>query len=288
MSPLRENIREDIEDFKSLGGTKILVQTTDISDYQDSIDMIKGLEKSFPDTLDFALGLHPSRFEEAMERNELEGLDIFKYAQKQIDIYEDFFNRHLKDITAIGECGLDYYGMYQYNQYAQKEREEIKEVQKRAFKKLCSLASKYNLPMSIHSRAMQKESSATKDALSILATEGKGSIRGSFHSYTGDTTMLKDILDMGMYVGFNAIITYPSGENVREILKSTPIERILFETDGPFLPTQSVRKNKKLTKRYGRPSLVKEIIETAAEIKGISAERLEKIADGNYITLFSK
>ena len=50
---------------------------------------------------------------------------------------------------------------------------------------------------------------------------------------------------MGFYVGFNAIITYPSGENVRELLKNTPIERILFETDGPFLPTQQTRKNRK-------------------------------------------
>ena len=56
--------------------------------------------------------------------------------------------------------------------------------------------------------------------------------------------MLEEILNLGMYIGFNGIITYPSGDNVRDILRDTPLDRILFETDGPFLPTQSVRKTK--------------------------------------------
>jgi TatD DNase family protein len=63
--------------------------------------------------------------------------------------------------------------------------------------------------------------------------------------------MLDKILSLGMYVGFNAIITYPSGENVRKILKEVPVERVLFETDGPFLPTQNVRKRKTLLKNMG-------------------------------------
>jgi TatD DNase family protein len=87
-------------------------------------------------------------------------------------------------------------------------------------------------------------------------------------------------------VGFNAIITYKSGEDVREILKETPIDRILFETDGPFLPPQSVRKNKKIKNKFAQPGDVKEIIEVAAEVKNISAEELEKEADKNYEKVF--
>ncbi|MBU1119936.1 TatD family hydrolase, partial [Patescibacteria group bacterium] len=110
---------------------------------------------------------------------------------------------------------------------------------------------------------------------------------GSFHSYTGDISFIEDILALGFYVGFNAIITYPSGENVREILKDVPLERILFETDGPLLPPQSVRKNKKIKEKFGQPADVREIMEVAAEIKGVSMEKLESITDENYTTLFN-
>ncbi len=178
--------------------------------------------------------------------------------------------------------------MDQYFNFSKETKEEIKEAKRRIFTKLCKLSLKENLPMSIHARDIKDSDKCVKDTLKILAKESNGLIRGSFHSYTGSIKMLNQILDLGLYVGFNAIITYPSGENVREILKNTPLERILFETDGPFLPTQSVRKKKNATKRYGRPVLVKEIIEKACEIKNIPYEKLESVTDENYLTLFLK
>ena len=288
MSPLKENIESDIQEFISLNGKKILAQTTDITDYQVTLDMVIQLGMKFPNVIDFALGLHPERFEKGILNNGLTGIELFKYGQKQIDIYEEIFKENISNITAIGECGLDYYSMYEYNQFTKKQQEELKEIQRRTFTTLCKLAITHQLPMSIHSREGKDEKQCVKDTLSILAKEGKGVLKGSFHSYTGNTDLLQNILDMGMYVGFNAIITYPSGENVREILIETPLERILFETDGPFLPTQSIRKNKKALKKYGRPAMIQEIIQKAAEIKGVSYERMEEIADQNYTILFTK
>lgn len=288
MSPLAENINEDIQDFLNLNGKKILAQTTEYSDYQSTIQLREEVNKKYGNILDLAIGLHPSRFEEGFLKNELKDIDIFKYGQKQFDIFKEVLDRNIKEVSAVGECGLDYYGMYQYNQFTSEQQEQLKEVQRRIFSKICKISLKYNLPMSIHSRDIQGSTQCTKDTLTILAKEGKGLIRGSFHSYTGEKEMLNKILDMGMYIGFNGILTYPSGENVRELLRYTPIERILLETDGPFLPTQSVRKNKKAKKRYGRSSLIQEIITKAAEIKGISYERMEEIADLNYLTLFGK
>lgn len=288
MSPLKENILTDIQEFIDQGGKKILIQTTDIHDYQDTIDMYESLKNTFPNILDLALGIHPSRIEDGVSKNNLEDIDIFKYAQKQLDIYQEVFNKNIKNITAIGECGLDYYTMNEYYQFSEKQKEQIKEAQRRVFTKLCSLAIKHNLPMSIHARDANGDSSCVKDTLSIIAKEGKGVLRASFHSYTGDKKMLDKILSLGMYIGFNAIITYPSGENVRDILKATPLDRILFETDGPFLPTQSVRKKKNSQKKYGRPVLIKEIIEKACEIKNEPYEKIEEITDNNYLNLFSK
>ena len=288
MSPLKENIESDIQEFISLNGKKILAQTTDITDYQVTLDMVIQLGMKFPNVIDFALGLHPERFEKGILNNGLTGIELFKYGQKQIDIYEEIFKENISNITAIGECGLDYYSMYEYNQFTKKQQEELKEIQRRTFTTLCKLAITHQLPMSIHSREGKDEKQCVKDTLSTIAKEGKGVLKRSFHSYTGNTDLLQNILDMGMYVGFNAIITYPSGENVREILIETPLERILFETDGPFLPTQSIRKNKKALKKYGRPAMIQEIIQKAAEIKGVSYERMEEIADQNYTILFTK
>lgn len=288
MSPLKENIETDIQEFIDSGGKNILIQTTDISDYQDTLKMYESLKNIFPNVLDFALGIHPSRIEEGVSKNDLEQTDIFKYAQKQLNIYQEVFDKHIDKISAIGECGLDYYSMNEYFQFNNLQKEQIKEAQRRVFSKLCTFALKHNLPMSIHARGDIGDNSCVKDTLDIIAKEGKGVLRGSFHSYTGDIKMLEKILSLGLYVGFNGIITYPSGENVRDILRDTPIERVLFETDGPFLPTQSVRKKKNAQKKYGRPVLIKEIIEKASEIKNEPYEKIEEITDRNYVTLFSK
>lgn len=288
MSPLKENIIDDIYDFTNNNGKHILLQTTDITDYQDSIDIYNSLKKDFPKVVNFALGIHPSRIEDGVAKNNLEGIEIFKYAQKQYELFKEFFDKNKDEISAIGECGLDYYTMDEYYQFSKETKEEIKEAQRRIFSKLCELAVKENLPMSIHARDIKGSNNCVKDSLEIVAKEGNGLIKGSFHSYTGSIKMLNQILDLGMYVGFNAIITYPSGENVREILINTPVEKILFETDGPFLPTQSVRKKKNAIKKYGRPVLIKEVIEKASEIKKIPYEKLESITDINYITLFEK
>lgn len=288
ISPLKENIVGDIEEFISQGGKKILTQTTDITDYQDTIEIYHSFKEKYPNILDLALGIHPSRIEDGIYSNGLDEIDIFRYAQKQYELFEEVFKNNISIVSAIGECGLDYYTMNQYYDFSKEIKEKIKEAQRRIFSKLCNLSLKYDLPMSIHARGQDGDNSCVKDTLSIVAKQGKGTLRGSFHSYTGDTKLLKDILNLGLYVGFNAIITYPSGENVREILKNTPVERILFETDGPFLPTQSVRKKKNALKKYGRPLLIKEIIEKACEIKNTPYEKLEGITDQNYLTLFSK
>lgn len=288
MHPLKENYLSDIEEFIKNGGKKILVQTTDPSDYLETIEIVEKINGIFPNTADLALGLHPTIFGEITERTELEGIDLYKYAKKQIQYFENIFSKYKGKATAIGETGLDYFEMETYLNITQTIKEELKEIQKNSLRIQARLAVEHNLPMSIHSRDVLGDIDCTKDVLEILAQEGKGNVRGSFHSYTGDIHMVEDILNLGFYIGFNAIITYPSGENVRQVLKSIPLERILFETDGPFLPTQSVRKNKKAPKRYGRPSLVKEILKVAAEIKGVTPEKMEEVSDQNYTTLFSK
>lgn len=288
LNPLSQNYYRDIQEFLDAGGKKILTQSTDPYDYNETLDIYNQCKNSFPNTVDLAMGIHPTIFQEAMNNNLLNELDIYKYSKKIINIYTELVEKNIKDITAIGETGLDYFEMYTDNTYNKEKREQLKELQKNSFKAQIEIAKNNKLPMSIHSRELNGSTDCVEDTLRILAQKGNGLIRGSFHSYTGDISKVQGILDMGFYIGFNAIITYPSGESVREILRIVPLDRILFETDGPFLPVQSERKDKKAEKRYGRPISIKEIIKIASEVKDIPEDKLEEITDNNYTELFSK
>lgn len=282
LSPIKENLDRILNEFVKENGKYILDMGTEPEDWFTVLDTKRN--KNSSGIIYSGIGIHPTIYEENIY-NQRDEKDMFKHSQKILNTLENIYEEHHKELTVIGETGMDYYQMYKED-LSDGKREDLKEIQKNSFRKHCQLAIKYNLPMSIHSRELNGKSSCVEDTLKILAEEGKGNIQGSFHSYTGTKEGLEKILDMGFYVGFNAIITYLSGENVRELLRATPIDRILFETDGPFLPTQKTRKNRKAEFPFGKPSDVKEIIEIAAEIKGISYERMEEETDKNFELLF--
>ena len=281
LEPLCKNIPEIMNNFISQNGKHILTQSTDNIDIQETLE----IASQYPDIIDVALGLHPTVFEEntiLKNRNK----NIYEFCLKYMDTFESTFEKNLGRIKAVGETGLDYFQFSLNQSLLRAQEEELQEIQKLSFKRQVALAKKHSLPLSIHARDIQGRRDTVRDVLRILVEEGKGEAKGSFHSYTGDISFIEDILALGFYVGFNAIITYKSGENVREILKQVPLNRILFETDGPLLPPQSVRKNKKIKEKFGQPSDVIEIMQVAAEVKDISIEKLEAITDENYETLF--
>ena len=281
LSPLQENLEQVIDDFQEQNGKHILTQSTDLLDYKENLE----ISKRYPDVVQLALGLHPTVFEEyTVQRNIFK--DIQKKSLKMIVEFEEIFEKTIKDISAVGETGLDYHQFNNDQTVDEDIKEELCELQKISFTKHIQLALNHNLPMSIHARDMNGCTECLEDVLRVVAQEGKGQLRGSFHSYTGDIDSLKEILDMGFYIGFNGIITYKSGENVRDILRAVPLERILFETDGPFLPPQSVRKDKSLKEKYAQPKDIKEIIQTACEVKDVTYEKMEAITDENYEKLF--
>jgi len=281
LSPLQENIEQVISDFKKLNGKYILTQSTDLLDYRENLEITHG----YHDIIQLALGLHPTVFEEyTIQRGIFK--DIQQKSLKMITEFEKIFVNNIKYISAVGETGLDYH-QFNCDQTVDEDiKEELCEIQKLSFTKHIHLALKHNLPMSIHARDMNGCSKCLEDVLRIVAQEGKGQLRGSFHSYTGDIDSLKEILNMGFYIGFNGIITYKSGQNVRDILKQVPLDRILLETDGPFLPPQSVRKDKKLKEKYAQPKDIKEILEMVSEVKNVPYKKMETIVDENYERLF--
>lgn len=281
MEPLYTNLDEVIKNFKDVEGKYILSQSTDLFDYKENIK----IKNKYPEIVHLALGLHPTVFQEiTVDKGEKK--NIYENSKKYISEFEDILRKNVKEIKAIGETGLDYYHFNLESTIEEDIKEQLKQIQRMSFEKHLELAQEYNLPLSIHARDEINSNQCVEDILNIIVTKGKGCIRGSFHSYTGDINRLGDILNLGFYVGFNAIITYKSGENVRNILKEVPVERILLETDGPFLPPQSVRKDKNIKEKYAQPSSVKEILSVMSEIKEIDINKLEEITDNNYTTLF--
>jgi len=287
MEPLKTNLDEIVRDFVNEGGKHILTQGTDILDFDDNFKIAKRANLIQNNVMQVAIGLHPTYFEEVTVQRDLED-NIYEKSQKERKKFIEIFNENKTDISAIGECGLDYYQFSINQTYSDDTKEQLKEVQKLMLQEEIHLALENSLPLSIHARDQMGSNECIDDTIRLVAEEGRGLLKGSFHSYTGSLEQLEQILALGFHVGFNAIITYKSGENVREILKKTPVERILFETDGPFLPPQSVRKKKSIKQKFAEPKHIREIMQVACEIKNISMEKLEAITDESYRQLFLK
>jgi TatD DNase family protein len=183
---------------------------------------------------------------------------------------EKIFHKHKEKVVAVGECGLDY--------NFEKSRpflpsnlvdKKIIDLQKKLFKAQIDLAKKLNLPLLIHCR------DAWQDIFSPLS-----GTRGLFHTFSGNQKALKKALQLGYFLSFSCIITYPKNNDLRMIIKDTPLDKILVETDSPFLPPQSLRGQR------NEPKNIKHVIETIAQIKKIEIKDVCSIVAKNTHKLF--
>ena len=162
-------------------------------------------------------------------------------------------------VVAVGEIGLDYY----YKPKSKAKLKLFKEKQKKVFKEQLDLAKELNLPVIFHCRM------AHNDLIDILKTykltNPTFQLNGVIHCFTGSWEQAKEYLEMGFYLGFNGII-YKLDLN--EVIKKTPLERILVETDCPYLTPPQVK-----TKR-NEPIFIKHIIKKIAEIKNIDYQKV--------------
>ena len=159
-----------------------------------------------------------------------------------------------KKILAIGEIGLDYYW-----------NEENKELQKLAFIEQIKIANELNLPIVIHTRE------AVMDTILILK-EYQVENKGVFHCCPQNRELIKEGLKLGFYISFAGPITFKSSKNAEEMIKLVPNNRILIETDSPYLAPEPVRGTRNI------PSNVKYIAKKIADVKELSLEDIEKIS----------
>lgn len=174
-------------------------------------------------------------------------------------------------IVGIGEIGLD----YNWNCLANGiEGEEARTIQKTWFRNQLNLAHELKLPVSIHSR------DAESDTLAIF--NEYESIPGVIHCFSYGRPAAQKALDKGLYLGIGGTSTYPSNKELREVIKMAPLNRLLLETDAPYLSPQQVRKNVNTSEN------IKYVIQNIAEIKGLSDEEVINQTNINAHELFGR
>jgi len=198
-----------------------------------------------------AFGIHPAS---DYTDEQIDGVRARLIALKNSDYRDRVF--------ALGETGLDYHWM-----------KHNKEIQRELFEKQIQIAKELNLPIIVHSR------NAIEDTISILRNNQVE--RAIIHCFSGTPHDAKILLDMGYYISFAGNVTYKKTENIQDSAKYVPIDKILFETDSPYLTPQKVRSNK------NRSSYVKYVYEHIAELKKISVEALSDAVNESFEKLLS-
>jgi TatD DNase family protein len=168
------------------------------------------------------------------------------------------------NIVAIGETGLDYFRIEDQDMTWQRDR----------FKRHIEAAKKVNKPLIIHTR------SAAEDTMRILKEEGADQCRGVMHCFAEDWDVAQKALDLGFYISFSGIVTFKSATNVQEVARKCPVDRILVETDSPYLAPVPLRG------KMNEPANVRHTAQFVADLRGISLEELAKITTQNFFELF--
>lgn len=237
-----ENLDEVLQKARENDVEKIVSISSDIPSTQATISLSEAHDFIFATT-----GLHPHNADQ-MCNEVLEGIDHYAAHDR---------------VVAIGETGLDYFYM-----------NSEKEVQIHSFTEQIRMSKKHNLPIIIHVR------DAHEDMIRILSKEDLADPPGVIHCYTGDYETAAKYLDLGFYISFSGIVTFKRSEELRDAAKKIPGDKILIETDSPYLAPVPHRG------KPNEPSFVKHVAQTVAEVRGVSFEELAELTKTNAERLF--
>lgn len=246
-SQFHHDMEEVINESSNAGLIKLINVGTDLKTSEESINLASRYKDIFA-----SVGIHPHDAK-TFDSNALAKLEQMSKDRK---------------VVAIGEIGLDYF-----------KNLSAKDRQRQAFVKQLNLATKLEKPIIIHCR------DAYRDILDLLDKEYipylKGQLPGVIHSFSAGPNYLREFLKRGFYIGFNGIITYPGNDKLIESLKLTPKDKILIETDAPFLAPQNYRGKR------NEPKLVIEVAKKIAELKECSLEEVAEFTTINAFNLFN-
>lgn len=233
-----------LENARKQGVSKIFMPNIDI----ESVEGMMELAAQYPDFCIPMMGLHPCSVDADWE--------------KDVDALLDWFQK--AEFAAVGEIGMDLYWDKTYQQQ-----------QALAFIRQTDFALEKQLPIVIHSR------SATPQIMEILQDyKGKG-LRGVFHCFSESYEYADEITDMGFYFGIGGVLTFKNS-GLAEVVKKLPIDRIILETDAPYLAPVPFRGKR------NEPAYLWHVAKLLAEIRAMGLEELGRVTSENALRLFSK
>lgn len=231
-----------IKSFKDSGVEAVVVPGSDMESSRKIVELVKVYENIYG-----AVGVHP---------HEVAGL-----TESDIDELRKLAGNG--KIVAIGEIGLDYY--YEYSP---------RDVQKEYFRKQIALAKELELPIIVHER------DAAQDVFQIIREEADGKLTGVIHCYSGSIELAREYIKLGFYISFAGPVTFKNAKKPKEVSKEIPLERLLVETDSPYMTPVPYRGKR------NDPTYVRYVAEEIAALKGISFEELAKQTTLNAKKLF--
>jgi TatD DNase family protein len=238
------DFKNDLDDIlkraKEAGVTKIVNAGCSIHDSEASYKMCQEYDQLYG-----TLGVHPY---DAADVNDALMSKFFDQAKSN------------DKIVAIGECGLDYH------------REHDKEDQKRAFRMHLVVAKELHMPVIIHSRE------APEDTMEVI--KEFPNLQAVYHCYPYDLDYAKELWGMGILTSFTGVATYPKADDVRWVLYNAPLDKIMIETDCPFLTPQKYRGQR------NEPAYVAEVLKEISKVKGLDAMDLNKAIENTTREFF--
>ncbi len=215
---------------------------TDVGDCRKAIEIARRSDRVFA-----IIGIHPH---DARHFNETTYSDLKTLSADA-------------KVKAIGEIGLDFF-----------RNLSPRETQVARFRQQIHLAKDLGVPIVVHARYAQKE------VLAVLREEGVQEIGGILHCFSGDYDMAKSCMDLGLFISIPGTITYKNSSGLRKVVKEIPLDRILVETDCPFLAPMPYRGSR------NEPAYVKITASKLAEVKGLSFDEVARITSKNAKTVF--
>ncbi len=204
------------------------------------------LSRQFPEVY-AAIGIHPH--------------DAAKATDHDFEVFERLLEK--EDVVALGETGLDFY-----------YENSPKETQIKVLKRFLEMSKIKNLPYIFHVR------DAFSEFFEVMKKYESRNLRGVMHCFSGGEAEAEEALRHGLLISFTGILTFKKSDQVREVAKAIPLDKILLETDSPFLAPQSHRG------KTNEPSFLPEIAEVLAEVKGVTTEEVAEVTTENCRKLF--
>ncbi len=219
----------------------------------DEIEPILGIVEKSPE-LFCTVGIHPHEAEPTLTQVTPEALKKWLLTHAE----------HPK-VVGFGETGLDFY--YDHSP---------RDLQKEVFRIHIEAALETGLPLSVHTR------NAEEETIRLLKEAGQGKAQGVLHCFSGTRFLAEAALDLGFYISVSGIITFKKAEDIRETIRSVPLDRLLLETDAPYLAPVPHRGKR------NEPALMIHTAKVVADLKGLSLAELARITTENFFMLFSK